>query len=61
MRAILIQSGLKKALEGKSKKPDTMSDADWEELDEKALTVIQLMLSKEVLREVAYETTTVGL
>lgn len=61
MRVILIQSGLKKALEGKSKKPDTMSNADWEELDEKALTAIQLMLSKEVLREVAYEKTTTGL
>ena len=61
MRAILIQSGLKKALEGKAKKPDTMSDAEWEELDEKALTAIQLMLSKEVLREVAHETTTAGL
>jgi len=34
-----------------------MTDDQWEELDEKALSSIQLCLSKEVLREVVNETT----
>ncbi|KAL6538567.1 hypothetical protein OROGR_012555 [Orobanche gracilis] len=55
MRVVLIQGGLKKALDGKSKKPDTMTDEQWDVLDEKALSSIQLCLSKEVLREVAKE------
>ncbi|KAL6521554.1 hypothetical protein OROGR_018123 [Orobanche gracilis] len=55
MRVVLIQGGLKKALDGKSKKPDTMTDEQWDELDEKAFSSIQLCLSKEVLREVANE------
>ncbi|KAL6493219.1 hypothetical protein OROGR_032978 [Orobanche gracilis] len=61
MSAVLIQSGLKKALDGKSKKPDTMTDKQWDELDEKALSSIQLCLYKEVLREVANERTAASL
>ncbi|KAG6502742.1 hypothetical protein ZIOFF_035029 [Zingiber officinale] len=61
MRAVLTQNGLKKTLKGKSKKPATMTDEQWEELDEKALSAIQLCLTREVLREVIHETTTAGL
>ncbi|KAK9756318.1 hypothetical protein RND81_01G088600 [Saponaria officinalis] len=52
IRAVLIQNGLKKALDGKSKKLSTMSDEQWDEMDEKTLSVIQLCLSREVLCEV---------
>ncbi|KAK9715446.1 hypothetical protein RND81_06G165800 [Saponaria officinalis] len=57
MQAVLIQNGLKKAFDGKSKKPATMEDEQWDEIDEKALSVIQLCLSREVLREVIKEKT----
>ena len=52
MKAILIQNGLHKALEGEDKKPIEVSDAKWEEMDAKALSAIQLCLSNEVLREI---------
>ena len=52
MKAILIQNGLHKALEGEDKKPIGVSDAKWEEMDAKALSAIQLCLSNEVLREI---------
>ena len=44
MQAILTQHGLKKALDGNSKKPSTMTDEQWDDMDEKALSVIQLCL-----------------
>ena len=55
---VLTQNGLKKALGGKSKKPESMTDEQWEELDEKALSTIQLCLAPSVLREVLDKTTT---
>ena len=61
MRAVLTQHGLKKALDGKAKKPSTMVDEQWNELDEKAVSAIQLCLSREVLREVINEDTAAGL
>jgi hypothetical protein len=61
MRAVLTQNGLKKALDGKTKKPVSMTDEERDELDEKALSSIQLCLSKEVLREVVNESTAAGL
>lgn len=54
---ILIQQGLQKALLGKEKMPSTMSADEKQEMDEKALAVIQLCLSNEVLREVIQEKT----
>jgi len=48
MNAILTQSGLKKALLGKEKKPENMKEKTWQELDEKVLTAIQLYLAEEV-------------
>ena len=38
-----------------------MNVARWEEIDSKALSVIQLCLSNEVLREVVKENTTKGI
>ena len=57
MMAVLTQNGLKKALGGKTKKPTTMIDEQWEELDKKALSTIQLCLATHVLREVLDKTT----
>ena len=52
MKAILVQSGCHKALEVASKKPSGLTDNKYEEIDLKALSVIHLCVSNEVLREV---------
>ena len=44
MNSILTQSGLKKALLGKEKNPKNMEEETLQELDEKALMTIQLLL-----------------
>ena len=61
MKAILIQNGVHKALEGDERKPIGLSEAKWEEMDAKALSAIQLCLSNEVLREVVKEVTSKGI
>lgn len=48
MRGMLVQQGLVKALMGRSKMPETMSEEEKEEMDEKALSAIQLCLADEV-------------
>ena len=55
MKAILIQNGVHKTLEGEDKKPTGVSEAKWDEMNAKALSAIQLCLSNEVLREVMKE------
>ena len=45
MMVVLTQNGLKKALGGNNKKLATMTDEQWEELDEKTLSMIQLHLT----------------
>jgi len=47
MNAILIWSGLKKALLRREKKPQDMKGETWQELDEKALMAIQLCLAEK--------------
>ncbi|KAL5764810.1 hypothetical protein ACOSQ2_017404 [Xanthoceras sorbifolium] len=59
MHAVLVQSGVQKALKGV--KPSDMKDADWENIDEKVRSAIQLSLSNKVLREVSSEKTTKAL
>ena len=61
MKAILVQSGCHKALAGASKKSSRMTDDQWEKIDLKALSTIQLCFSNDVLREVVKETTSAGL
>lgn len=61
MKAVLTQIGLRRALDGKQKKPLTMTDEEWQEMDEKALSAIQLCLTTEVLYEVLHEETAAGL
>ena len=57
MCIVLAQQWVSKALKGKDKMLELMSKNEKEEMDEKALTNIQLCLSNEVLREVTYEKT----
>ncbi|MFQ6633947.1 hypothetical protein Gotur_011049 [Gossypium turneri] len=47
MMEILVQNGLKKVVIGK--KPENLNQIEWEELDEKALSAIQLCLANTVL------------
>ena len=46
---IIVTTGLHKILQGKSAKPTCMSDEDWEELDLKAVSTIQLCVADEVM------------
>uniref|UniRef100_A0A2N9HCZ1 Integrase catalytic domain-containing protein n=1 Tax=Fagus sylvatica TaxID=28930 RepID=A0A2N9HCZ1_FAGSY len=48
MKDLLIQQGVHKALLGKTKKPEKMSDENWEEMDEKATSAIRLNLGDEM-------------
>ncbi|MFQ6664994.1 hypothetical protein Gotur_031899 [Gossypium turneri] len=59
MMAILVQSSLKKVVIGK--KPENLNKTEWEELDEKALSAIQLCLTNTVLQEVLMENTSSAL
>ena len=40
VKDLLIQQGLVRALYGKAKKPETMTDEEWEELNMKAVNTI---------------------
>ncbi|MFQ6651713.1 hypothetical protein Gotur_023923 [Gossypium turneri] len=59
MMAILVQTGLKKVVTGK--KPKNLNQIEREELDEKALSAIQLCLANTVLQEVLMEKTSSAL
>jgi hypothetical protein len=61
MRDLLVQQGLQKVLAGKTKKPTSMTDKDWEDLDARALSTIHLCLADEVLFNIVGEETTTGL
>nr|GEY73733.1 retrovirus-related Pol polyprotein from transposon TNT 1-94 [Tanacetum cinerariifolium] len=56
MQVVLTHHGYKNALRGLAHKPQSMSDEDWLELDEKALATIQHFLTREVLREMGMPT-----
>ena len=59
MMVVLTQKGLRKAITGETKKPLTMTDEQWEGLDEKALLMIELCLTIHVLCKVL-DTTTIA-
>jgi hypothetical protein len=61
MRDLLVQQGLQKALAGKTKKPTSMPDEDWEDLDARALSTIHLCLANEVLFNIIGDEATTGL
>uniref|UniRef100_A0A2N9ELY1 CCHC-type domain-containing protein n=1 Tax=Fagus sylvatica TaxID=28930 RepID=A0A2N9ELY1_FAGSY len=46
VKDLLVQQGLVKALYGKTKKPEKMTDDEWEELDMKAVSTIRLLLGR---------------
>ena len=52
MTAVLTQNELKKAIARKKQTSFTMTDEQWEELYEKALSMIQLCLATVVLHDV---------
>ncbi|KAF7811757.1 Retrovirus-related Pol polyprotein from transposon TNT 1-94 [Senna tora] len=61
MRALLVQQGLLKALEGKEALSTELSNQEKDDLLERALSTILLSLADDVLREVADEKSAAGL
>ena len=61
MRSLLVAQKLHKALDGKDKKPATMKDEDWEEMDGEACAAIILCLERDVAFEIKDEITTKGM
>ena len=58
MRSLLVKQDLVLTIEGKAKKPSTMSNEDWQKIDEKAMASIFLSLAKNVLFNVSNEKST---
>ena len=58
MKDLLIQQGVHKALLGKEKKPETMKDVEWVEMDEKKASAICLNLGDEVIHNILEAKTT---
>ena len=52
--------GLHKTLQGRSRKPAGTSEEDWEEMDLKTASTIQLCLADEVMYNVMDEETATG-
>jgi len=57
VKTLLIQQGLHKTLQVKSSKLVGTSDENWEEMDLKATSTIQLCLADEVMYNVVDEET----
>ena len=55
VKTLLVLHGLHKTLQGKSAKHISMSNEDWEEMDIKAASTIQLHLSDKVIYNVMDE------
>ena len=49
VKALLVQQGIHKTLQGKSTKPRGTSNEDWKEMDLKAANMIQLCLADEAM------------
>jgi len=61
VKALMVQQGLHKTLHGKLAKPAGMSNEDWEEMDLKATSMVQLCLVVEVMYNVMNEEIVIGL
>jgi len=61
MKVLLVQLGLHKTLQEKSTKPASMSNENWEEIDLKVPSMIQLCLTNEVMYNVMDEETDTSL
>ena len=55
MQDLLVQQWLQKDLYGKIKRPLTVTNDEWEELDSKALNTIQLCLVDDVFLNIIQE------
>ena len=55
MRDLLVQQWLQKDLYGKIKRPLTVTNDEWEDLDSKALSTIQLFLVDDMLFNIGEE------
>eukprot|EP00253_Pinus_taeda_P021625 PITA_21625 len=60
MYDLLVQQGVAKALMGKSKQPYSITEDEWSELDERALSAIRLYLADDVLFNIVLEKTAAG-
>ena len=58
MKYLLIQQAVHKALLGKEKKPKTMKDEKWVEMDEKVASAIHLNVGDEVIHNIQQAKTT---
>ena len=61
VKDLLVQQGLVKALYGKARKPETMTDDEWEELDMKVVSTICLCLADELMYDVMDDVTTAAI
>ena len=61
MRSLLVAQKLHKALDGKDKKPATMEDNEWDEMDGEACAAIILCLERDVAFEIKDEITATGM
>ena len=61
MKDLLVQQGSVKALYEKAKKPETMTDDEWEELNMKAVSTIRLCLANKLMYDVMDDVSTVAI
>ena len=61
VKDLLVQQGSVKALYGKAKKPETMTDDEWEELNMKAVSTIRLCLANKLRYDVMDDVSTVAI
>jgi hypothetical protein len=59
VKNLLVQQGLVKALYGKTKKLEKITNDEWEELNMKAVSIIRLLLADEIMYDVIDEKSTV--
>jgi hypothetical protein len=57
MRGVLVQQRLQIALLGIEKKPENMTDAEWMDIDERAISSIEAYITDDVLNHVVSCTT----
>ena len=61
VKDLLVQQGLVKALYGKARKPETMTDDEWEELNMKVVSTIRLCLADELMYDVMDDVSTAAI
>ena len=61
MHDLLVQQGVAKVLLGKAKQPLAMTDDEWSDMDERALSGIRLCLADDVWFNIVSEKTAAGL